>query len=113
MPLRWEEPFGLVMLEALLAGCPVIATPLGAAPELVEDGVDGFLVDGVRDMARALRRAGALDRRVIQARARERFSADQMARGYLAVYREAVADHLRRSGPGQAGEGDEWTTAAR
>ena len=70
VPLRWEEPFGLVMIEALLAGCPVIATPRGAAPEIVRDGEDGFLVRGVREMASALRRADRLDRRAIQARAR-------------------------------------------
>jgi glycosyltransferase involved in cell wall biosynthesis len=109
VPLRWEEPFGLVMIESLLAGCPVVAFPRGAAPEIVEDGVDGYLVDRVEDMARALSDAAALDRVAIQARARRRFSADRMASGYLAVYRAAIAAHR---GPRAALTGGGWTTAA-
>ncbi len=91
VPLRWEEPFGLVMIEAMLAGCPVIAFPRGAAPEIVQDGVTGFLVDDVRGMAAALGRAAALDRPAIRAQARQRFSADLMAGRYQAVYRAALS----------------------
>ncbi|HET7827001.1 MAG TPA: glycosyltransferase family 4 protein [Anaeromyxobacter sp.] len=109
VPLRWEEPFGLVMIEALLAGCPVVAFARGAAPEIVEEGVTGYLVEGVDDMARALSDAGALDRAAIQAHARRRFSADRMASGYLAVYRAAIAAHR---GPRAALTGGGWTTAA-
>jgi len=94
VPLRWEEPFGLVMIEAILSGCPVIAYPRGAAPELVEDGRDGYLVESVAEMAAALRHASRLDRRAIQARGRERFSADRMAERYLRVYRSALAKRL-------------------
>lgn len=113
VPLRWEEPFGLVMVEALLAGCPVVAYPCGAAPEIVADGEDGFLVKDVRGMARALHAAAALDRRAIQARARERFSAERMAAGYLAVYRAAVAAgrEASRAPPWRTEDG--WTTLAR
>jgi glycosyltransferase involved in cell wall biosynthesis len=107
VPIRWEEPFGLVMIEALLAGCPVIAHARGAAPEIVEEGRTGFLVDDAAAMAEALGRAAALDRPGIQARARERFSADRMAAEYVAVYRAAGA---RGRGP-SAAEG-EWTTLA-
>jgi glycosyltransferase involved in cell wall biosynthesis len=89
-PLRWEEPFGLALVEALLAGCPVVASPRGAAPEIVEHGVTGFLAEGVGDFAAALRAAAALDRRGIQARARRRFSAERMAARYLALYRGAA-----------------------
>jgi glycosyltransferase involved in cell wall biosynthesis len=106
LPLRWEEPFGLVVIEALLAGCPVVAFPLGAAPELIEDG-SGFLVEDVGEMARALERAASLDRAAIQARARERFSAERMASGYLAIYR-AVAARRRRGEPPRAAEAP-WT----
>lgn len=110
-PLRWEEPFGLVMIEALLAGCPVIAYPRGAAPEIVEDGVTGFLVRNVREMAAALRRVTLLDRPDIQARARARFSADRMADRYLAIYRSARAERAwgRTARPTLAGESG-WTT---
>ncbi|HET8541338.1 MAG TPA: glycosyltransferase [Anaeromyxobacter sp.] len=114
VPLRWEEPFGLVMIEALLAGCPVIAARMGAAPEIVRDGEDGYLVAGAEEMAAALRRVGTLDRRAIQARARARFSAERMARGYLEVYGRAV-DAFRDGpfAPGRAATGDPWTTLAR
>ncbi len=113
VPLRWEEPFGLVMIEAALAGCPVIAFPRGAAPEIVEEGQTGFLVRGVREMAAALGRAAELDRRAVQARARERFSAPRMAERYLAVYRSALAERvLGRAARTAAGE-DGWTTLAQ
>jgi glycosyltransferase involved in cell wall biosynthesis len=112
VPLRWEEPFGLVMIEAALAGCPVVAYPLGAAPEIVEDGKTGFLVRGVREMAAALRRAATLDRAAIQARARRRFSADRMAAEYLSVYRAAIAERAHPRAGGAAAE-DGWTTLAQ
>jgi len=104
VPLRWEEPFGLVMIEALLAGCPVIASARGAAPEIVVHGEDGFLVSDA-EMADALDAARALDREAIQARARRRFSADRMAREYVSVYRAAGA---RGRATHVAAEG-EWT----
>jgi len=123
VPLRWEEPFGLVMIEALLAGCPVIASPLGAAPEIVEDGRTGFLVRNVDEMAEALRRAGGLDRRAIQQRGRELFSAERMAERYLDVYRAVVleaqvapdrraAAGARQARAGEDGDGT-WTTLAQ
>lgn len=111
VPLRWEEPFGLVLIEAMLAGCPVIAFPRGAAPEIVEDGATGFLVEGVTEMAAALRTVSALDRRAIQARARERFSAVRMAAEYAAVYRAAIADRARAAVRSGAEGG--WTTLAQ
>ncbi|HEY6101375.1 MAG TPA: glycosyltransferase family 4 protein [Anaeromyxobacter sp.] len=110
VPLRWEEPFGLVMIEALLAGCPVIAFPLGAAPEIVEEGVTGHLVEDAEAMARALRGAGTFDRAAIQAHARRRFSSDRMAAGYLAVYRAAAAEHA--AGVPAALTRGGWTTLA-
>jgi len=114
VPLRWEEPFGLVIIESLLAGCPVIAFARGAAPEILEDGLTGFLVEDVRGMAAALRRAPRLDRLAIQARARERFSAARMAERYLSVYRSALADRVlgRDARHPEAGE-DGWTTLAQ
>lgn len=112
VPLRWEEPFGLVMIEALLAGCPVVAQPCGAVPEIVQDGQDGFVVADAAEMAAALHRAASLDRRAIQARARARFSAERMAAGYLAAYRAAIVERghaARRAAPTEDG----WTTLAR
>jgi glycosyltransferase involved in cell wall biosynthesis len=113
VPLRWEEPFGLVMIEALLAGCPVVAERMGAAPEIVDDGETGFLVSGPEEMAEALRRAAGLDRPAIQARARLRFSADRMGAEYVAVYRRAIAAARGDAGaPAGRETGDGWTTLA-
>jgi glycosyltransferase involved in cell wall biosynthesis len=111
VPLRWEEPFGLVMIEALLAGCPVVAERRGAAPEIVEHGETGFLVSGVEEMADALRRTATVVRAAIQARARRRFSAERMAAEYLAVYRAVVTRRVGLGGRVGAAE-DGWTTHA-
>ncbi|HYG69404.1 MAG TPA: glycosyltransferase, partial [Anaeromyxobacteraceae bacterium] len=116
VPIRWEEPFGLVMIEAMLAGCPVIAYARGAAPEIVEDGRTGWLVDDVDAMAEALRRLRGFDRAACRARAIERFSSDRMARDYLAVYRAAalgVSPGRRRGVARPAVEDGGWTSYAK
>jgi glycosyltransferase involved in cell wall biosynthesis len=95
-PIDWPEPFGLVMIEAMASGTPVIAWPKGAAPEVVEHGVTGFLVDSIAVATSAVAQAGALDRQAIRRRFERRFSAEAMARGYVEVYRSLLA---RRAGP--------------
>jgi glycosyltransferase involved in cell wall biosynthesis len=85
-----------------------VAERRGAAPEIVEHGVTGFLVAGVEEMADALRRAEALDRPAIQARARRRFSAERMAAEYEAVYRRAAG--ARGAVARRAAEEATWTT---
>jgi glycosyltransferase involved in cell wall biosynthesis len=92
MPLRWEEPFGLVMIEAMLCGTPVIAFPRGAAPEIIEDGVTGVLVDDVHEMAAVLRHMDRFDRVVCRRRAQARFGAARMVADYQRIYDDAVAD---------------------
>ena len=89
-PIDWPEPFGLVMIEAMACGTPVIAYRSGSVPEVIEDGVTGFIVDGEEDAVRAVRELPRLDRRVIRARFEQRFTADRMAREYTARYRELV-----------------------
>lgn len=90
MPLAWEEPFGLIMVEAMLCGCPVIAFPRGSAPELIEEGVTGFLVPDADAMVEAIRGAlDGFDREACRARAAERFSRDRMVRDYVEWYGEA------------------------
>ena len=91
-PIDWPEPFGLVMIEAMACGTPVIAYRSGSVPEVIEDGVTGFIVDGEEDAVRAVRDLPRLDRRVIRARFEERFTAVRMAREYEARYRELVAE---------------------
>lgn len=82
----WPEPFGLVAIESLAAGTPVIAWRRGALPEIVEDGVDGFLVDDLAAAERAVRMVRFLDRGRIRSRALRRFSVARMVDDYLAVY---------------------------
>jgi|SRR5579875_322280 len=95
MPIRWQEPFGMVMVEALATGTPVIAFPEGAASEIVIDGENGFLVADEREMAQAVTRLGRLDPRRCRQSVR-RFSAAEAARRYEQVYREAIALPPRR-----------------
>jgi len=89
-PSAWPEPFGLVMIEAMACGCPVIAYNRGALPEIIEDGVTGFLVDDDIAAGVAVGRLGTLSRRAIRKRFEARFTARRMADDYLALYRELV-----------------------
>jgi glycosyltransferase involved in cell wall biosynthesis len=98
-PLGWDEPFGLVMIEAMLMGTPVIAYARGSAPEIVDEGVTGFLVNDVDEMVARVAAARALDRARCRARAVERWSGTRMAREYLAVYEHAVRMRPRASRP--------------
>ncbi len=101
VPIRWEEPFGLVMIEAMLCGCPVLAFSRGAAPELVDEGVTGWLVRDVGEMADRLRALDGFDRRACRDRARERFSSGRMARAYLQAYAAAARSHAAVAGAGE------------
>ncbi|QPF83836.1 glycosyltransferase family 4 protein [Bradyrhizobium genosp. L] len=90
-PINWPEPFGLVMVEAMACGTPVIAYRSGSVPEVVEHGVTGFIVENEEEAVRAVGELPRLDRRAIRARFEERFSATRMARNYEAQYRKLVA----------------------
>jgi glycosyltransferase involved in cell wall biosynthesis len=90
VPIDWPEPFGLVMIEAMACGAPVIAFNRGAVSELIEDGVTGFVVEDETSAVGALRHLSRLSRTVIRKRFEERFTARRMARDYLAVYRDLV-----------------------
>ena len=85
-PIRWPEPFGIVMAEAMASGTPVLATPRGAVPEVVVDGETGFIRDTLDELVEAARRIPELDRRRCRRRVEERFSATAMADGYEAAY---------------------------
>lgn len=97
-PIEWAEPFGLIMIEAMLSGCPVVAFPNGSVPELVDPGLTGYVVRDVREMAALIARGSVLDgfdRGRCRARAIERFGADRMVAEYEAVY-ERVAQSADR-----------------
>src|SRR3954452_1110731 len=88
-PSDWPEPFGLVMIESLAAGTPVIALRRGSVPEVIDDGVTGFICDDVDEMARAVERIDEIDPDACRRQA-ERFSGEAMCRGYLEVYESLV-----------------------
>jgi len=90
-PIDWPEPFGLVMIEAMACGTPVVAFRCGSTPEIIEDGVTGFLVDAKDEAIAAAGRAHRLDRAQIRAQFERRFSATAMARRYLDVYADMLA----------------------
>ena len=90
-PVDWPEPFGLVMIEAMACGTPVLAFRCGAVPEVVEDGVTGAIVDTIEEAITALPRVIALDRQAVRKHFEQRFSASRMAKDYVAVYRSLLA----------------------
>jgi glycosyltransferase involved in cell wall biosynthesis len=94
-PMQWAEPFGLVMIEALAVGTPVVATPNGSAPEIVDDGSTGFLRTSLPALAAALRDAGSLDRATCRRAAVRRFSSDRMVADHLRLYEQLVVDAAR------------------
>ena len=90
-PIRWNEPFGLVMLESLACGTPVIAFPEGAAPEVIDHGRTGFLCQDQNEMAEAIAKADTIDRRDCRAAVEGYFSVDRMVREHLELFEEIVA----------------------
>ena len=90
-PIDWPEPFGLVMIEAMACGTPVIAFRSGSVPEVVHDGVTGFIVDGEDEAVQAIRRLRELDRRKVRAHFEQRFTAQRMAREYVSHYESLMS----------------------
>jgi glycosyltransferase involved in cell wall biosynthesis len=90
-PIEWPEPFGLVMIEALACGTPVIAWRRGSVPEVVEDGVSGYVVESVEEAVRAVRRLDRLNRARCRRAFDERFDARRMAIDYVGVYERVIS----------------------
>jgi glycosyltransferase involved in cell wall biosynthesis len=89
-PIQWSEPFGLVMIEALACGTPVVATSAGSVPEIIEDGRTGFVRDAEEDLADCLLRAAELDRAECRAAAETRFSTARMIEDHMELYTQLV-----------------------
>ncbi len=85
-PISWREPFGMAMLESLACGTPIVGCPQGAAPEIVEHGLTGFLGDSDAELINGLRSLDQIDRAVCREQARSRFSVEQMVEGYVGVF---------------------------
>jgi glycosyltransferase involved in cell wall biosynthesis len=88
--INFDEPFGLSVVEALACGTPVIARRRGSMPELIEDGVTGFLVESTEEAVEAVGRIGEIDRRACRAAVLERFTVSRMADRYLQLYRSLI-----------------------
>lgn len=89
-PIKWPEPFGIVMIEAMACGTPVIAYPLGSVPEVVENGITGFLVRDVKSAAKAVESISKIDRAQCRQRFEERFGLARMTQEYLGIYDRIV-----------------------
>jgi glycosyltransferase involved in cell wall biosynthesis len=119
MPGSWPEPFGLVAIESLACGTPVLARPSGALPEIIREGQDGFFGEDAATLVARLAGAASLDPGEMQRSVRERFSAGRMAAGYEAVYRKVIAEGRgsrkadppgeRAGEPGRRRTGERWT----
>jgi glycosyltransferase involved in cell wall biosynthesis len=97
-PIDWPEPFGLVMIEAMACGTPVIAWNCGAVPEVIDDGVTGFVVDDEAQALAAIGRLSTIDRTLVRSVFERRFTAERLAADYLSVYRSLAG--VRRDAAG-------------
>ena len=95
-PIDWPEPFGLVVIEAMSCGTPVIAWHSGSVPEVVDHGVTGWMVDSIESAVDAVHRVPLLDRQAVRARFDQRFSVERMAWDYLKLYQQIAADGFHR-----------------
>jgi glycosyltransferase involved in cell wall biosynthesis len=98
-PYDWPEPFGLVLIEALACGTPVLAYRRGSIPEIIDDGITGFVCESLSEMAEAVERIPLIDRRRCRAAFDERFTADRMARDYVALYERIVEERTIQTAP--------------
>jgi glycosyltransferase involved in cell wall biosynthesis len=106
-PVDWPEPFGLVMIEAFACGTPVIAFRNGSVPEVIDEGVTGFIVDDLDAAIAAVGKLGELSRHAIRERFEERFSAARMARAYVDIYRNLIDTRISRAESGLSRPGHE------
>jgi glycosyltransferase involved in cell wall biosynthesis len=97
-PITWREPFGLVMIESMATGTPVIAMSLGSVPEVVADGISGFLCHNVEDCIEAIPRAAALSRYQCREYVLINFTAQRMTDGYEDVYQQVSAERFSHNG---------------
>jgi glycosyltransferase involved in cell wall biosynthesis len=101
-PIDWPEPFGLVMIEAMACGTPVVAYRAGSVPEIIEPGLTGWIVEDEDQAVAALADLDAIDRAACRARFEERFAAERMARDYVRAYRQVLLGNAAPAMPASA-----------
>jgi len=92
-PIEWEEPFGMVMIESMAMGCPVISFARGATSEIIADDETGFLVDNVDEMASAIAKIDKIDRVMVRKYVEQNFSSQTMAKNYIEIYNKIIQKH--------------------
>jgi glycosyltransferase involved in cell wall biosynthesis len=97
-PITWHEPFGLVMVESMAAGTPVIANRMGSTPEVIADGKTGFLCNNLNDFVAAIARLPNIDRRTCRQHVEQLFGVQRMVDGYELVYQQILAERFARNG---------------
>jgi glycosyltransferase involved in cell wall biosynthesis len=112
MPGSWPEPFGLVAIESLACGTPVIARRVGGLPEIIRDGIDGFFGDDLEQLAYQVSRIDTLDRAEIRSSVLDRFSAGRMTDGYEEIYR-AMLNSAGSAGAAGSGAAEETASSGR
>jgi glycosyltransferase involved in cell wall biosynthesis len=100
-PIDWPEPFGLVMIEAMACGTPVLAFGEGSVPEVIDDGVSGIIVNSVAEAVAGFPELIALDRKTVRRDFEERFTVKRMAEDYVALYRSLLAKEVRKGANGK------------
>ena len=95
-PIDWPEPFGLVMIEAMACGTPVIAFPRGSVPEVIRHGETGFIVETVAEAVTAVEKVSSLSRGNCRQVFEERFTVNRMANEYLEIYQQLIAERTRK-----------------
>lgn len=101
-PIAWPEPFGIVMIEAMACGTPVIAYPFGSVPEVIQDGISGYIVQDIEGALQAVKKLGQLDRKKIRKSFEQRFTASRMTQGYLKIYNRILS---RKKAPRAVADG--------
>ena len=97
-PITWQEPFGLVMIESMATGTPVIATNMGSVPEVINHGVTGFICQSPEDMASLIPKALELSRYSCRKHVEDKFTVSKMVDGYEAIYRKTLENRIQKNG---------------
>jgi glycosyltransferase involved in cell wall biosynthesis len=94
-PIRWHEPFGLVMVESMVCGTPVVAFEMGSVPEVVIDGKTGYIVSNIEEMVNAVKKIDKIDRKLCRKHVEEKFTLEKMVQGYEGVYKKILSKSLK------------------